>query len=117
MVQRTKTSWSCLAVALSYEAFINQASGKAWNPLQKATVSRPDPTALLHATEHLAGEKVSCVSIDIPLATSSITSQRATDTAITSFFEQRVCIFFVKRLTRTQTKQTNQYLQKDDQLS
>ena len=39
LVQRTTTGWSCLAVVPSYEAFIAQASGRAWDPGQKATGS------------------------------------------------------------------------------
>ena len=32
LVQNTATGWSCLGVAPSYEAFITQASGQAWDP-------------------------------------------------------------------------------------
>ena len=55
LVQRTTTGWSCLAVVPSYEAFIAQASGRAWDPGQKATGSRPDPSALLQASQQLTG--------------------------------------------------------------
>ena len=65
-MQRTTTGWSCLTVATSYEAFIAQASGRAWNPEQKATGSRPDPAALLPASQQLTGSDVSCVSVDMP---------------------------------------------------
>ena len=46
LLQNTATGWSCMAVAPSYEAFIDQASGQSWDPQQKATGSRPDPAAL-----------------------------------------------------------------------
>ena len=72
LVQRTKAGWRCLAVAPSYEAFIAQASGQAWNPEQKATGSTPDPAALLQASKQLAGAEVSCVSVDMPLAITPI---------------------------------------------
>ena len=76
LVQRSKTGWSCLAVARSYEAFIIQASSQPWDPQQKATGSRPDPAALLQASKLLTGAEVSCVSVDMPLATTPITRNR-----------------------------------------
>ena len=91
LVQRTTTGWNCLAVAPSYDAFIGLALGKAWDPEQKATGSRPDPTALLQASKQLTGEEVSCVTVDMPLATTPITSRRAADTAISSRFGPRGC--------------------------
>ena len=77
LAQRTTTGWSCLAIAPSYEAFIDQASGQPWDQEQKATGSRPDPAALLQACQQLADAEVSCVSVDMPLATTPITSRRA----------------------------------------
>ena len=91
LVQNTATGWRCLAVAPSYEAFIAQASGRSWDPEQKAKGSRPDPTALLQASKQLAGSEVSCISVDMPLATSPITSRRAADTAISSRFGPKGC--------------------------
>ena len=91
LVQKTATGWSCLAVAPSYEAFIGLASGQAWDPQQKATGGRPSPAELLQASKQLAGEEVSCVSVDMPLATTPITSRRAADTAISSRFGPKGC--------------------------
>ena len=91
LLQNTATGWNCLAVAPSYEAFIAQASGHPWDPEQKATDSRPDPAALLQACQQLAGAAVSCVSVDMPLATTPITSRRAADTAISSRFGPKGC--------------------------
>ena len=91
LVQRTKTCWGCLAVAPSYEAFIAQASGQAWDPEQKARGSTPDPAALLQASQQLAGAELSCVSVDMPLATTPITRRRAADTAISSRFGPKGC--------------------------
>ena len=75
VVQNTATGWRCLA----------------WDPEQKASGSRPDPAALLKATQQLAGAEVSCVSVDMPLATTAITSRRAADTAISSRFGRKGC--------------------------
>jgi len=91
LVQNTATGWSCLAVAPSYEAFIAQASGQPWDQAQKATGSRPNPAALLQASKQLAGAAVSCVSVDMPLATTPITRRRAADTAISSRFGPKGC--------------------------
>ena len=91
LVQNTATGWSCLTVAPSYAAFIGQASGQPWGPEQKATGSRPNPAALLKASKQLAGAEVNCVSVDMPLATTPITSRRAADTAISSRYWRRGC--------------------------
>ena len=91
LVQRTNAGWTCRAIAPSYEIFSTQTSDQAWDPEQKATGDRPDPAALLQASKRLAGEEVSCVSVDMPLATTPITSRRAADTAISSRFGPRGC--------------------------
>ncbi len=91
LVQRTNAGWSCLALAPSYETFIAQASGQVWDAQQKASGSRPDPQALLRTSKQLAEEKVSCVAVDMPLATTPITSRRRADTAISSRFGPRGC--------------------------
>ena len=91
LVQRTTAGWSCLAVAASYKAFLAQASGETWDSEQKATGSRPNPAALLEASKQLSGAEVSCVSVDMPLATTPITSRRAADTAISSRFGRKGC--------------------------
>ena len=91
LVQRKAKGWQCLAVAPSYTSFLTQASGQPWDPEQKATGSRPDPAALLQASQQLADAAVSCVSVDMPLATTPITRRRAADTAISSRFGPRGC--------------------------
>lgn len=93
LVQRTNAGWTCLAIAPSYESFKAQASGLGWDPQKKATGSTPDPAALLEASKQFAGAEVSCVSVDMPLATKPITSRRAADTAISSRFGSRGCAF------------------------
>ncbi len=91
LVQRKAEGWQCLALAPSYDAFIRLASGQHWDPKTKAGGSRPDPAALLQASQQLAGEEVSCVAVDMPLATTPITGRRAADTAIASRFGTRGC--------------------------
>lgn len=91
LVQRTTAGWRCLTLAPSYDSFLAQASGQPWDPLHKASGSRPDPAALLHASQQLTGAPVSCVAVDMPLATTAITRRRAADTAIASRFGRRGC--------------------------
>ncbi len=91
LVQRTNAGWSCLALAPSYETFFAQASGQVCDAQQKASGSRPDPQALLRTSKQLAEEEVSCVAVDMPLATTPITSRRRADTAISSRFGPRGC--------------------------
>ena len=91
LLQNTAHGWSCLAIAPSYDSFLAQASGAPWDPEQKATGSRPNPAALLQASRQLSGAEISCVSVDMPLATTPITSRRAADTAISSRYGRRGC--------------------------
>jgi predicted RNase H-like nuclease len=84
LVQRAAEGWQCLALAPSYEAFLALAASQPWDQNRKAQGSEPDPTALLKACRQLAGQAVDCVSVDMPLATTPITSRRAADTAIAS---------------------------------
>ena len=70
---------------------VARTDGQTWDPQQKTNGSRPDPAALLQASQQRAGAEVSCVSVDMPLATTPITSRRAADTAIASRFGTRGC--------------------------
>ena len=91
LVQRAADGWQCLAVAPSYNAFLALAAGIPWDQGRKAQGSEPDPEALLAACQQLAGQPVDCVSVDMPLATTPITSRRAADTAIASLFGPKGC--------------------------
>ena len=81
------------AIAPSYEAFIDQESGRSWDPEQKATGNAPDPATLLQTSKQLAGTEVSNVSVDMPLVMTPDTSQRAADAAISSRFGPKGCTF------------------------
>ena len=65
--------------------------GHPWDGSRKAQGSEPDPVALLQASKQIANAEVSCVSVDMPLATTPITSRRAADTAIFSRFRPKGC--------------------------
>ena len=72
LLQRAAEGWQCLALAPSYEAFLALAAGQPWDQNRKAQGSEPDPAALLEACKQLAGQPVDCVSVDMPLATTSL---------------------------------------------
>ena len=91
LVQRAAEGWQCLALAPSYDSFLAIAAGEPLDTSRKAQGSEPDPAALLEACQKLAGQAVDCVSVDMPLATTPITSRRAADTAIASRFGPKGC--------------------------
>ena len=91
LLQRTISGWSCLGVAPSYDSFLAQVAGQAWDPEQKATGSRPDAAALLQAAKLSASSPAYCVSIDMPLVSTSITGRRTAETSITRRFGTRGC--------------------------
>ena len=91
LVQRAAEGWQCLALAPSYDSFLAIAAGEALEQSRKAQGREPDPEALLKASQQLAGQPVDCVSVDMPLATTPITSRRAADTAISSRFGPKGC--------------------------
>ena len=91
LVQRKGRHWQCRALAPSYDSFLGFASGQPQDPATKARGSEPDPKALLQASQQLTGQPVSCVSVDMPLATTPITGRRAADNAVSSRFGPRGC--------------------------
>jgi predicted RNase H-like nuclease len=91
LVQRAAEGWQCLALAPSYNAFLALSAGQPLDGSRKAQGSEPNPEALLKACRQLGGMPVDCVSVDMPLATTPITSRRAADTAIASRFGPRGC--------------------------
>ena len=91
LVQRKGSHWQCKALAPSYDSFLAFASGQPQDPATKARGSEPDPGALLQASQQLTGQPVSCVSVDMPLATTPITGRRAADNIVSSRFGKRGC--------------------------
>ena len=91
LVQQKGSHWQCRALAPSYDSFLAFASGQPQDPATKARGSEPDPAALLQASQQLTGQSVSCVSVDMPLATTPITGRRAADNAVSSRFGPRGC--------------------------
>ena len=91
LVQRAAEGWQCLSLAPSYDAFLALSAGQPLDGSLKAQGREPNPEALLEACRQQSGMPVDCVSVDMPLATTPITSRRAADTAIASRFGPRGC--------------------------
>ena len=90
--------WECIALAPSYEDFINLADEDAvgwaqpdnWEKPTRGGV--PEPARLLKAAEKLlSGERVSVVSVDMPLANTPITGRRECDNAVSRKFAKKGC--------------------------
>ena len=85
--------WECVKLAPSYDSFIGIADGNEvkWDE-PKIQGSRPHPKRLLRAAEQLlGGERVSVISVDMPLSEKRITRRRASDNAISSAFGAMKC--------------------------
>lgn len=91
LVQRQTSRWRCIAVAPSYAAFTDLVEGRAPDWSRPATGSAPDVPELLQAATTLAGEAVTLVTIDIPVATNPILRRRAADHAVSHTFGARWC--------------------------
>lgn len=92
LVQGHGTTWRCLAVAPSYDAFVGLAHGRPvdWTgPAFKG--STPKASQLLKASELIARTTVDVVTLDMPVATVPISSRRRADNEISVEFGSRWC--------------------------
>ncbi len=84
--------WEYVAIAPSYNAFIATANR---NPVQwdmRPESSAPDPECLLTAASRLlGGDRVSVVSVDMPMSRTAITGRRTADNEISIHFGARGC--------------------------
>src|SRR5205085_545527 len=92
LVAERSHSWECVAIEPSYATFVDRSKGPSspWPTTLKG--SAPDPDRLLRAaTKLLAGESVSLVAVDIPMANIVIDSRRVADDKISSEFGGNWC--------------------------
>lgn len=92
LVKEGPLGWSCIAVAPSYNQFLEQAQGNATDWSTKSfRGARPDVLRLLDAAQTLAGEPVDLITLDMPVATVPFSSRRKADDAISREFGSRWC--------------------------
>ena len=84
--------WKFVAVAPSYDAFIKLADGNNVQWDMKPKAGAPEPKHLLEAAKKLlGGEKVTVVSVDMPLSYEPITQRRKSDKLISQGFGGKKC--------------------------
>lgn len=84
--------WEYVVVAPSYNAFIAAANGTPVQWDMRPESGAPDPKSLLMAAQqHLGGERVSVVSVDMPLSNEPIIGRRQCDRDISQQFGARGC--------------------------
>lgn len=101
LVASEGSGWRSVAVAPSYDSFLNLADGIPV-PWTQAPFSGgvPDIPKLLHAAKRLANLPVDLVTIDMPIATSSIKARRVADNVISRKFGHRGCSTHTPSSTR-----------------
>src|SRR6185295_11338665 len=92
LVASRDNGWRCLAVAPSYESFLDLTRGVPV-PWEQGRLpgSVPDVKRLLQAAEERAGAAVDIVTIDMPVATEPITGRREADNAVSRRFGAKGC--------------------------
>jgi predicted RNase H-like nuclease len=80
-------TWSCVAVAAGYEAFIRQATGDSPRQREASLAER-----LVAASRfHLAGATPSLVTVDMPVSLRPITRRRTADDEVSQAFGRAKC--------------------------
>ena len=84
--------WRCIAVAPSYDSFVDLAAGKsvAWTQ-PRFSGSAPDVRRLLDGAQRLANAPVDLVTVDMPIATVPIEGRRDADNKVSREFGGRGC--------------------------
>ena len=84
--------WECVAFAPSYDSFVEVAAGNPVRWKEPPTASGLDPQTLLRAAERLlGGERITVVSVDMPLSKTDITGRRKADNDVSKEFGARGC--------------------------
>jgi predicted RNase H-like nuclease len=92
LVQHRGSGWHCIALAPSYQSFIEEAAETATDwAVSRFLGSEPDIPRLLEAAERLAGRSVDLVTLDMPLARTPFTTRREADRAVSREFSSRWC--------------------------
>jgi len=92
LVQQRGSGWHCIALAPSYQSFIEKSAESAtdWSVTRFAG-SEPDISRLLEAAAQLAGRAVDLVTLDMPVARTPFSARREADRAVSREFSSRWC--------------------------
>jgi predicted RNase H-like nuclease len=92
LVERSAGDWHTVAVAPSYDAFIDLADGSEvdWRGSRPGG-QWPPIGELLAAADRLCGGDVELVTVDMPIANEPVTSRREADRAVARAFGKRWC--------------------------
>jgi predicted RNase H-like nuclease len=92
LVQQRGNGWRCIALAPSYESFMETVAATATDwAVRRFPGSEPDFSRLLEAAGELAGRSVDLVTLDMPVARSAFTTRREADRAVSREFSSRWC--------------------------
>ena len=84
--------WECVALAPSYDAFVALAECNPVRWDERPRGGNPKPECLIGAAEELlCGQRVTVVSVDMPLSNTPITGRRAADREISTEFGRYGC--------------------------
>jgi predicted RNase H-like nuclease len=92
LLQQSKDRWKCVGLSPSYRQFVELAKGTAVDWSKTPSAGTPDVDALLGAARTLLeGESVDLVTIDMPVALTTIRKRRAADSAVSQIFGSKGC--------------------------
>lgn len=91
LVRNSGSTWECLAVAPSYQSFLESAAGTPIDWSARPIAGLPDPPALLKAARRVAGVDVDVVTIDMPVSTVPFAGRRTADDEVSRKFGNRGC--------------------------
>jgi predicted RNase H-like nuclease len=92
LLTQVKDRWRCVAVSPSYRQFVELADGSPVDWSKTPSAGRPDADALLGAASTLlGGGSVDLVTVDMPIALTTIRKRREADTAVSQKFGSKGC--------------------------
>ena len=93
--------WKCVALAPSYDAFVAVAECNTVRRDERPRGGNPEPERLLWAAKQLlGGERVTVVSVDMPISRVPIVGRREADRAISREFGRYRCGAYTPSATR-----------------
>jgi predicted RNase H-like nuclease len=91
LVRRDVKGWSCVALAPSYDQFIDLANGTPVDWTQRPFATPPSANALLDASRTLLGSSVDLVCVDMPISRINIVGRRPADDEVSRRYGAQKC--------------------------